>query len=41
MEIVSLSIHDIAYFPPCLGRKYGEAGREKNVYAQPDNSDIV
>ena len=41
MEIVSLRIHNIAYFPPCLGREDGEAGRKKTVYAQPDNWDIV
>ena len=37
MEIVSLFIHNIAYFPPCLGRMYkrkdGEAGLKKNTFA--------
>ena len=27
MEIVSFSIHNIVYFPPCLDRKDGEAAR--------------
>ena len=45
MKIVSLRIHNITYFPPCFGlrrmRKVGEAGREKNIYAQPDNVGIL
>ena len=42
MELeVSLRIHNIAYFPPCLGRNDGEAGRGKIVYPQPDNLDIA
>ena len=41
MEIVSFSIHNIVYFPPCLDRKDGEAGLKKPVCVQPDNWDIV
>ena len=42
MEIISLRIQNIAYFPPCMGRmrKDGEAGQKKTVYAQ-DNLGIV